>query len=240
MRGIAGKNHAAMDELVHPPALEFVQRDPFEIELVVPKHARDPRPHILRQFFDSGIGKTIELQINPPDVVGLLVQQRGAPGVERRIEPEPALGRKRGCHLDVGDQELVLEHLALKFRTHHLSQRRARAVAGDDILRIQPIRTIRRLDRQSHVVVARLEPRHLVAPAQVDCGKLADAVDQIGLGIELLQVDKSRPLVPLLGQQIELVEQLLTVKDLADAPHHALVDHALADAEPVPEFERAF
>ena len=90
------------------------------------------------------------------------------------------------------------------------------------------------------MVVARLERRHLVAPAQVDGGKLADAVDQIGLGIELLQVDEGRPLVALLRQQVELVELLLAVKDLADAPHHALVDHALADAEPVPEFERAF
>ena len=30
------------------------------------------------------------------------------------------------------------------------------------------------------------------------------------------------------------------MKDLADAPHDALVDHALADAEPIPEFKRAF
>ena len=29
------------------------------------------------------------------------------------------------------------------------------------------------------------------------------------------------------------------MEDLADAPHHALVDHALADAEPVPIFQRA-
>ena len=89
------------------------------------------------------------------------------------------------------------------------------------------------------MVVALLERGHLVAPAQVDRGKLADAIDQIGLGIELLQVDEGRPLVALLRQQVELVELLLAVKDLADAPHHALVDHALADAEPVPEFERA-
>ena len=168
MRGIAGKDHAAMDEPVHPAALELVQRDPFEIELVMAEHARDARPHILRQLFHRGIGKAIELQIDPPDVVRLLVQQRGASGMEWRIEPEPALGRKRRRHLDVGDQELILEHLPCKFRTHHLPQRRAGAVAGDDELRIQPIRAIRRLDRQQHMVVARLKPRHLVAPAQVD------------------------------------------------------------------------
>ena len=90
------------------------------------------------------------------------------------------------------------------------------------------------------MVVALFERGHLVAPAQIDSREFADAIDQIGLGIELLQVDEGRPLVALLRQQVELVELLLAVKDLADAPHHALVDHALADAEPVPEFERAF
>ena len=89
------------------------------------------------------------------------------------------------------------------------------------------------------VIVALLEPRHLVAPAQIDRGKLPHAIDQIGFGIELLQVDEGRPLVPLLRQQVELIELRGAVKDLADAPHHALVDHALADAEPVPIFQRA-
>ena len=83
------------------------------------------------------------------------------------------------------------------------------------------------------------ERGHLVAPAQVDVRQLPDAIDQIGLGIELLQVDEGRPLVAVFRQQIELIELRLAVKNLADAPHHALVDHALADAEPVPEFERA-
>ena len=135
MRGIAGEDHAAVQKAVHPAALEFVERDPFELELVVAEHARDPRPHVLRPLLDDGIGIRMELQIDPPDIVGLLVQQRRTPGMKRRIEPEPALGRKFRGHLDVGDQELVLEHLAGEFRADHLPQRRARAVAGDDIIR---------------------------------------------------------------------------------------------------------
>ncbi len=43
-----------------------------------------------------------------------------------------------------------------------------------------------------------------------------------------------------LRQQVELVELRVAVKNLADAPDHALVDHALADAKPVPVFQRAF
>src|SRR5579871_2602368 len=44
--------------------------------------------------------------------------------------------------------------------------------------------------------------------------------------------------MPRLRQQIELMEQRGAVKNLSDLPHHALVDHALAHAEPVPIFER--
>ena len=181
----------------------------------------------------------MELQIDAPDIVGLLVQQRRAPGMERRIEPEPALGRKRRGHLDVGDQELVLEHLAGKFRADHLPQRRARAVAGDDVSGMQRVGTVGRVDRQHHAIVALLQAAHLVAPAQGDVGQFLDAVDQIGLGIELLQVDEGRPLVAGLRQQVELIELRSAVKDLADAPDHALVDHAVADTEPIPELQRA-
>ena len=44
--------------------------------------------------------------------------------------------------------------------------------------------------------------------------------------------------VAVLRQQVELVKLGVAVEDLADAPHHALVDHAAADAKPVPELER--
>ena len=238
MRGIAGKNHPAVEEAIHPPALEFVERDPLELELVVTEHARDPRPHVLRLLLDDGIGIAIELEIDAPDVVGLTVQQRGAAGMKRRIEPEPALGRELRGHLDVGDQELVLEHLAGEVGADHLPQRRARAVAGDDILRVQAIGALRRLDRQRDGIVALLERRHLVAPAQIDRRQIADAIDQIGLGVILLEVDEGRPLVTVLRQQVELVKLRLAMKNAADAPDHALVDHAVADAEPVPIFER--
>src|SRR6185312_9064401 len=85
-----------------------------------------------------------------------------------------------------------------------------------------------------------LQRDHLVAPAQVDCRKLLDAVYQISLGIELLEIDESGTLVPGLRQQVELIKLRGAVKNLADAPDHALVDHAVADAEPIPEFQRAF
>src|ERR1700741_3037261 len=100
MRGVAGEDDAAMDEAVHAAALELVKRDPFKVELVMAEHTRDPRPHLLRLLLDQGIGIAAELQVDPPDIVRLLVQQRRAPGMEWRIEPEPALGREFRGHLD--------------------------------------------------------------------------------------------------------------------------------------------
>src|SRR5437762_12971926 len=38
-----------------PISLEFVQRDPFEIELVVAEHPFDPRPHVLGPLLDDRI-----------------------------------------------------------------------------------------------------------------------------------------------------------------------------------------
>ena len=240
MRGISGKDHAAVDESRHTPALEFVERDPFEIEPVVAEHARNPRPHEFRLLLDRGVGAAIKLQVDAPDIVRLLVQQCRSSRVKRRVEPEPALGRKFGRHLDVSDQKLILEHLPCELRAHHLPQRRARAVAGHDIIRSDTIRPVRRIDQEDDMIVALLEPNHPVAPPQGDFGQLLDAIDQVGFGVELLEIDESRPLVPLLRQQVELIEQRFAVKNLADLPDHALVDHVLADTEPVPEFERAF
>ena len=94
---------------------------------------------------------------------------------------------------------------------------------------VQSVRPVRRVDGQHHAIVALLEAGDPVAPAQVDGGKLADAIDQIGLCIILLQIDEGWPLVTFLGQEIELVKLRIAMEDAADAPDHALVDHALAD-----------
>ena len=124
MRGIAGEHHPAVHEPLHPAALELVQRDPLEIELVMAEHTRDPRPYMVRALLDRRVGKGTQLQVDAPDIVRLLVQQRRAAGVKRRIEPKPALGREFRRHLDVGDQELIFKQLPGEFRAHHLPQRR--------------------------------------------------------------------------------------------------------------------
>ncbi len=99
------------------------------------------------------IGIPAELEIDSPDIVGLPVQQHALVAMERRIEPEPALGGEAGLHLDVGDQEAVLETAAVAFQAEQTAQRRARAVAGDDMVGSQFVGAIRRLDPQPDMIV---------------------------------------------------------------------------------------
>ena len=235
MRRIAGEDHPLVPEALHAAALELVDRDPLESEIGVPEHPRDPRPDVFRLPLDGGIGVRAKLQVDAPDVVGLAVQQRRLPVVERRIEPEPALGRHvLRLHLHIGDQELVLELLAAKIRADHAAQAGPRAVAGDHIVRAHSVVAVGCLDREFGVVIVLPQRDHLVAPAQVDVRQLLHPVDQKGFGVILLQIDEGRHLVAGFGQQVELVQQAFAAKDLADLPDHALVEHAVGDAEPVP------
>ena len=57
-----------------------------------------------------------KLQVYPPNIVRLLVQQAGLPGMKGWIEPEPALHREGGGHAHIGNQELILELLTHKFK----------------------------------------------------------------------------------------------------------------------------
>ena len=85
-----------------------------------------------------------------------------------------------------------------------------------------------------------LEPDHAVVPAQLDAVlELAGAIDQVLLGVILLEVDERGHLVPRLGQQIEAVDLALAVVQPADLPGHALLRHALAAAQAIEDLERA-
>src|SRR3569833_4311040 len=116
MGRFAGEHYPAMDEMLHAPALKPIERDPFEFELVMTQLACDARTHVLGLFLDRRVRIAVELEVDAPDVIWLFVEQRRAAGMERRIEPEPAFGRERRCHLHVGDQELLLEHLSRELR----------------------------------------------------------------------------------------------------------------------------
>ena len=95
-----------------------------------------------------GVGVPAELEVDAPHAVGLLVQQHALVRVERRVEPEPALGRKvRRVHAHVGDQEAVAEHAALALLADQLAHAGARAVAGHHVVGLERVGAVGRLDR---------------------------------------------------------------------------------------------
>ena len=121
MRGIAGEEHATVAEMLHPPAGERVDARPFDLEIGrLAQHRAEPRQDALGLLLLVGVGVPAELEVDAPDVVGLPVQQRRLVRMERRIEPEPALRREIGRHVNVGDQEAVAEHLPFPLQPEQL------------------------------------------------------------------------------------------------------------------------
>ncbi len=113
VRGIAGEDRPAMDEPLHHAAGEGVDAGPLVLPAGVgTEDLAQPPVDILRLLLFLGIGVAAELEIDPQHVVGLAVQQHRVGRMERRIEPEAPLLRQLALVADVGDQELVVEHLA--------------------------------------------------------------------------------------------------------------------------------
>ena len=69
---------------------------------------------------------------------------------------------------------------------------------------------------------------------------LLRALGQIAFDVILLEIDERRTRMAGFGQQVERVDQFVLKEHLADVPAHALLDHRVAAAEAVEDFERAF
>src|SRR4051812_35410479 len=89
------------------------------------------------------------------------------------------------------------------------------------------------------MIVALVDAADLVLPAQIYAVDLAGAVDQRLFEMILLQIDEGRHLVAGFRQQVERIDEVIAEEDLAELPGHAHRDEFLADAEPVPDLERA-
>ena len=183
-----------MDEALEPPALERVDRHPFEREIVVAEHLPQARDDALRPLLGLRVGIRAELEIDAPDVVRLLVQQRRAAVVERRVEPEPALGREVAPHLHVGDEEAVFERPRPGRRGRACrAQGRARAVGGDHPIGLELVGAVGRLDGEGHAVVARGEaPLTRLRQRRFEPVELRGALHQEMLEVVLLEVDEGR------------------------------------------------
>ena len=180
-----------------------------------------------------------ELEIDAPDVIGLAVQQRRVVAMERRIEPEPALRRKVRRHVNIGDEETVVKHLAFALHAEHGADRALRAVGDDEPVGVHAIFPVRGRHGERNPVGVRRHADDAVAPAQVDLRQLGRPFNQELLDVVLLQVDERRPMVSGLGQQVELVHLFAAKEHAADTPAHAFLHQPFGAAEPIEDFECA-
>ncbi len=176
------------------------------------------------------IGVPAELEVDPPDIVGLAMQQRRLVAVKRWVEPETALGRKAGAHRNVCDQEPIVEDLSFAFDPEHAANRAARAVGGDQPVGMHRVFAIGRADPKRDTVGLLFDADDFAAPAELGLRQLAQALDQELLDPVLLQVDERRPAVTLAGQQVEFVDLLIAKENPADAPADALLHQPLCAA----------
>ncbi len=239
MGGVAGEDDPTLHEALEPPTLEGVDRDPVELEFPVPEHARDARDDVLGLLFFARVGIGAEPQIDAPDAVGLLVQQRRAAGMEGRVEPEPALRWVGFRHAHVRDQEALLERLAHEIESQHGAGRRARAVGRHHPVGEEFVGAVGRADGDDDAVVAGREADDLVAPTDLQIVEPACALHQEVFEVVLLQVDEGRHRVAGLRQEVEAVEQLLALKHPSELPGDAFLHAGAPDPETVEDLQRA-
>ena len=239
MRRVAGEQQAAVTEFLHAPALERVDARPLDLELRVgSEHGAKTRQDALRLLFQLGIGVPPELEVDAPDVVGLPMQQHRLVRMERRVEPEPPLGRKIRLHVNVGDEKAVAKRLPFEVETQHVAHRTARAVAHEQPVARQPVIAIVGGHAQRHAVGVRRDAADLVPPANLERRQRLRALHEALLEVVLLQVDEGRPVMSAFRQQVELVRELAALIDLAHAPAHALARNGLAASQAIEDLQR--
>ena len=170
VRAVAGKDNASVAEILHAPALECIDRHPFQIEVDIRASiSLQPWDDVFRLFFLLLVDIPAKLKVDPPDAVRLFVKERGLILVERRVKPEPALGREIRLHDNVGDQEIVFKNAPDKIKIKHAACRRPGAIAGDQPIGFQIIGAIRRFNRNERMIVIAVKVFHPVA-ARISTG----------------------------------------------------------------------
>ena len=202
------------------------------------EHLAQAAVDIGRLLLFLGIGVAAELDIDADDIVGLAMQQYRIGRMKGWVEPEAPLLGQLALEADIGDQELVAEDLAFIGQSHQVANRTAHPVAGHDIVRRQRVASVGRLDLDRGAIDALGNAHDLVTETHVDRRLGQAAVVEEFLDVILLQIDEGREFLVWIGLQTEAVDRVFAMIDLALLPGDALLDHALGQAEAIPDFQR--
>ena len=199
MRRVAGEQHAAVAEAFHPLAGERVDADPLELEL-----GRSSPSSALHARGSRSRASSLRRDRRPSRAGNRCARRCRAAGAAAPT----GCGWKGGSNQNqrsAGKSAFILTSAIRKRsrNTRPLLSRpsiarsgAARAVAGDDVVALQPVVALRRLDASARRDPPRGSTRDdLVLPAQIDSWQRGGALDQIALDVVLLQVDERRAMV---------------------------------------------
>ena len=126
-------------------------------------------------------------------------------------------------------------------QAHTLACWTAGAFGGDVVIGFETIGPVGRFDLERDVIPMVLVIGDPVQETQIyEVAKVLCAFDEVLFDIVLLQVHECRVFVTIFREQVEAVYLVCAVKESADFPGDALVQHTFADTEPVENFKRTF
>ena len=166
----------------------------------------------------------MQLVVDAPDVVGLLVHEHGAAGVASGFEEGAALGGEVVFHLHVGDDVPALVIFALQPQAEHRADGAARAVGGQHVVGVEGVVALRGSDLQRHAVLTRLDFGDLALPAHVDERLARDGVVEELLDVLLLQVVHRQVLFAGRVRHLQAIDLRAAVVAAAMRPAERLVD----------------
>ena len=140
MRRIACKNHTSVTEIPDASTVKFIETNPLHFRFnLITKHPAYTPHHVFRARFLLGICFQTYLEIEPPNVIRLHVQQSRGRIRECWRKPETAHRRHVGLCLDVRYQKLVIKSASLEFKTQRFSAKTSRSVCSDQPITIHLI-----------------------------------------------------------------------------------------------------
>ena len=173
MRGIAGKEHAAVAVALQRHRAGAVDRGPGRLPRQVAfadgvQVALHEGAHVLRLHRLFGAVAVAQLPVDAPQVVGLAVHQHRGAAVPGRVEPGAALGRVRAGQGDVDDDVAAGVGRAFQRQAQRVAHEALAAVAGHHPVGLQAAAAQRVAQAQGHALRLRLDRVHRGGPADGD------------------------------------------------------------------------
>ena len=154
--------------------------------------------------------------------------------VEGRFNPGVALCGGAGVKLHIGNAPTVVAFFAFHGDAGPCVERRVRARSIDHMVGLKVVGTFWRFNAECGEIFVLFECLHAGLPAQIDMSQFLNALYQIALNVELLDVDERglfRQAEIALLFEVKVVNLIVACKCAAHTPLNALLGDAIKNAE---------